>query len=146
MRFELEESQGVAVKPPTDTPRRLEEPPPVRLVTVEDAWLLCAAGLERDLDEFYAGLLKFVRDPATNDIVYRAENFRLRFRVIEPPFERIDFHPTRIEVPLLRDFQKALVERDMEYARHKGLLPGQDSITLLDPAGNYVEVTEFRRI
>jgi len=26
------------------------------------------------------------------------------------------------------------------------LLPGQQSITLLDPAGNYVEVTEFRRI
>ena len=146
MRLELEESQNIAVKPPTDHRPRLEEPPPVRLLTVEDASLRAAAGLERDLDEFYAGLLKFVRDPGTDDIVYRAENFRLRFHVLEPPYERIDFHPTRIEVPLLRDFEKALVEREIEYVRHKGLLPGQQSITLLDPAGNYVEVTEFRRV
>jgi hypothetical protein len=92
------------------------------------------------------GLFRFVRDAGREDIVYRAENFRLQFRVVEPPYERYDFHPTRIEVPLLRDFEKALIERDLEYVRHKGLLPGQQSITLLDPAGNYVEVTEFRRI
>ena len=144
--MELAESQGIVVGPPRDYRPKLEEPPPVRLLTVEDAWLFAAAGLERDLDEFYVGLFKFVRDPAREDIVYRAENFRLQFKVVEPPYERVDFHPTRIEIPLLRDFEKALIEQDLEYVRHKGLLPGQQSITLLDPAGNYVEVTEFRRI
>ena len=38
---------------------RLEEPPPVRLVSVEDCQLWVPAGLERQLDEFYAGLLNF---------------------------------------------------------------------------------------
>ena len=143
--MELEESQGIVVRRPPNLPR-LEEPPPVRLLTVEDAWLLSAAGLERDLDEFYVGLFQFVREEASEEIVYRAENFRLRFRVIEPPFERSDFYPTRIEVPLLRDLEKLLIERELEYQRLKGLLLGQQAIALFDPAGNYVEVTEFRRI
>ena len=143
--MELEESQGIVVKRPPDLPR-LEEPPPVRLLTVEDAWLVAAAGLERDLDEFYVGLFQFVRDEVFEAPVYRAENFRLCFKVVEPPFERSDFYPTRIEVPLLRDLEKLLIERQMEYQRLKGLLPGQQAIALFDPAGNYVEVTEFRRI
>jgi hypothetical protein len=144
--MELEESQGIIVKPPLDHLPRLEEPPPVRLLTVEDATLVAAAGLERDLDEFYIGLFQFVREEASEAIVYRAENFRLRFKVIEPPFERSDFYPTRIEVPLLRDLEKLLIERELEYERLKGLLPGQQALALFDPAGNYIEVTEFRRI
>jgi hypothetical protein len=144
--MELEESQGIIVGPPRDDRPRLEEPPPVRLLTVEDARLPAAAGLERDLDEFYVGLLMFVRDPAPEEITYRAENLRLRFEVVEPPLERTDYRATRIEIPVLRDFEKALIGREMEYERLKGLLPGQHAIALFDPAGNYIEVTEFRRI
>jgi len=143
--MELEQSQGIIVKPPPNLPR-LEEPPPVRLLTVEDATLPAAAGLERDLDDFYIGLFQFIRDATPEEIVYRAENFRLRFTVVEPPFERNDFYATRIEVPLLRDLEKLLIERELEYQRLKGLLPGQQVIALFDPAGNYIEVTEFRRI
>jgi hypothetical protein len=144
--MELEESQGILVRPPADYRSRMEEPPPVRLLTVDDALLPAAAGLERELDSFYVDLLKFVRDAADDAIVYRAENFRLGFEIVECPSPPPDFRPLKIEVPLLRDFEKALVEREIEYARQKGLLPGQESITLLDPAGNWVEVTESRPI
>jgi hypothetical protein len=144
--MELEESQGI-FRPISDYRPRLDEPPPVRLLTVEDAWLTSPAGLERDLDAFYAGLLHFVREESgAGEIVYRSETFRLFFEVIETPAERVDYRPLRIEIPLLRDFEKALVERDWEYTRHKGLLPGQESITLLDPAGNFVEVSESRPV
>jgi len=143
--MELEEPQGI-FKPITDYRPKLEEPPPVRLLTVEDAWLTSPAGLERDLDEFYVALFRFVRDPDEDGIVYRSETFRLFFAVVETPAERLDYRPLRIEIPLLRDFETALVEREMEYTRHKGLLPGQESITLLDPAGNFIEVSESRPV
>src|SRR3954471_3663275 len=67
---------------------RMEEPLPVKLVTVDDAALLTAAGLERDLDAFYAGLLGFVRTGSPHDLSYRADNFNLHFRVKEPPVRR----------------------------------------------------------
>jgi hypothetical protein len=143
--MELEESQGI-FKPVSDYRPKLEEPPPVRLLTVEDAWLSSPAGLERELDEFYVGLLRFVREEGVEGIVYRSESFRLFFDVVETPRERLDYRPLRIEVPLLRDLETALVEREMEYTRQKGILPGQDSIALLDPAGNYVEVSESRLV
>jgi hypothetical protein len=142
--MELEQFQGILVQPPADYRPRLEAPPPVRLLTVADTVLPAAAGLERALDGFYVELLKFVRDAVVERIVYRAENFRLSFEIVECPSPPPDFRPVKIEVPLLRDFELALIEREIDYTRHKGLLPGQVSITLLDPAGNWVEVSESR--
>ena len=37
------------------------EPPPVRILAVEDVVLLGSSGVERALDEFYVGLLRFER-------------------------------------------------------------------------------------
>ena len=59
----------------SDARPKLPEPPPVTLVSVQDVRLPTVAGLERLLDEFYAGLLRFERvaeqapgDPAIGPI------------------------------------------------------------------------------
>ena len=62
---------------------RMEEPLPVKLVTVDDAQLLTSAGLERALDAFYVDLLGFVRTGSPHDLSYRSDNFVLHFRVEE---------------------------------------------------------------
>ena len=46
---------------------KIEEPPPVRLISIDDCVLWAAAGLERQLDEFYVGLLKFEREESPGD-------------------------------------------------------------------------------
>ena len=39
-----------------------------------------------------------------------------------------------------------LVEAEHDYLRQRGLTPGQESLLLQDPAGNWVELFEVRRI
>jgi hypothetical protein len=120
---------------------------PVKLVTVDHATLPAPAGAEVALDAFYVGLLRFVREPADpHSIVYHAENFDLRFDVIEPPVDRADLRPLGIEVPSLAAAERELIGREIEYARHRGLIVGQDALVLLDPAGNWVQLTESRAV
>jgi hypothetical protein len=121
---------------------KMEEPPPVRLVAVDDCVLLAPAGLERDLDGFYVGLLKFER-LEEEGIVYRAENFSLRFSVIERFPEREDLRPLGIAVPSLVELRRQLEELEIEFMRQRGITPGLESILLRDPAGNSLEITEF---
>ena len=119
----------------------------MRLVAIEDVHLPAAAGLEVDLDQFYVKLLKFEREEAERGtIVYKAENFRLCFDVIEPPFVREDFRPVGIEVPSLLNLERELVEREIEYEWQKGLLAGQHTMLLQDPAGNWVLMGEIRKV
>jgi hypothetical protein len=127
-----------------DRRARIPEPPPVRLLTVDDARLPAAAGAEIPLDEFYGKLLGFERQPGSEFPVYRAENFRLRFDVVEPPISRDDFRPLRIEVPSLELTEQKLIDADIQYARQRGLTPGQETLALLDPAGNWVEIADGR--
>jgi catechol 2,3-dioxygenase-like lactoylglutathione lyase family enzyme len=132
-------------KPSVDRRPRVPEPLPVQLVTVDDARLPAAAGLERQLDAFYVGVLGFARlTPDEEAIAYRAENFALHFRVIEPPVRREDMRPLGVEVPSLADLELKLVEAEVEYARQRGLLPGEESIVLTDPAGNWLEIVDRR--
>lgn len=140
------ESVQIPFVPKPDRRARIPEPPPVRLVTVDDAHLPAAAGAEVQLDEFYGKLLGFERQPASEFPVYRAENFRLLFDVLEPPIVREDFRPLRIEVPSLESTEQKLIDAEIEYSRQRGLMPGQESLVLLDPAGNWVEITEGRAI
>ena len=134
-------------KPVPDRRPRMAEPIPVRLVTVDHATLPAAAGLEVQLDDFYVGLLGFVRDAdVPHAIVYHAENFDLRFDVIEPPLERDHCRALGIELPSLAVAEKQFVDRGIEYARQKTLSIGHESLLLLDPAGNWVELTESRAI
>ena len=129
-----------------DRRRRMEEPLPVKLVTVDDAMLLTAAGVERALDAFYVDLLGFVRTGSEHDLVYRAENFNLHFRVGEPPVRRESLRALGIEVPSLATLEMKLIDAEIEYAWQKGLMPGHQSISLADPAGNWLELTESRAL
>jgi catechol 2,3-dioxygenase-like lactoylglutathione lyase family enzyme len=125
---------------------RMEEPLPVKLVTVDDATLLTGAGLERDLDAFYVDLLGFVRTGSPHDLSYRADNFLLHFRVGEPPVRRDTLRALGVEVQSLALTEQKLIDEQIEYAWQKGLQPGHRLIAVLDPAGNWLELTESRAI
>src|SRR6266480_3944167 len=116
-QMELEPSAHV-VLPAADCRPLIPEPLPVRLLTVDDATLHAAAGLEVPLDEFYVGLLKFERDDEPG-LAYRADNFRLCF---------------------------VITDRKLDYTRQRGVTPGEERLVLQDPAGNWVEVVEYRVI
>ncbi len=127
---------------------KIEEPPPVRLLSVDDCYLWSPAGLEPQLDQFYAGLLRFQREetPASDgdhELVYRTENFRLRIEVLERPINRDDFRPLGVIVPSLADLGQRLADAKIEYEHQRGLLAGQENFLLTDPAGNPVIVGEF---
>ena len=133
-------------KPAIDRRPRVPEPLPVRLAPLDDARLPAAAGLERQLDAFYVGVLGFARKSENEPIAYRADNFTLYFEVIEPPLRRDDLRPLGLEVPSLSDLSLKLVEAEIEHARQRGLLPGEESIVLLDPAGNWLEISDRRAV
>jgi len=139
---------SATVEADQDRRRKIEEPPPVRLVSIEDCQLWVPAGLERQLDEFYAGLLNFERQESERDedgheLIYRAENFRLRIEVLERPLPREDFRPLAVAVPSLSDLAQRLAEARIEYERQRGLVPGLDNLLLYDPAGNSVIIGEY---
>jgi hypothetical protein len=144
--MELEQS-SVNFKPIRDRRPFMPEPPPVRLVAIDDVHVPAAAGVEIELDDFYVKLLKFEREETRREgIVYKSENFRLWFDVLEPPIQREDFRPIGIDVPSLSNLERELIEREIEYLWQKGLLAGQHTLLLKDPAGNWVQIGEFRRV
>jgi hypothetical protein len=143
--MELEEAT-VKLDLPTDIRPRLPEPPPVRLVTVEDAHVVAGAGIERELDQFYVGLLRFERELDGEFPIYRSENFRLIFDVLEPPIQREGMRALGIEVPSLAEVEQRLIDAEIEYTRQRGLTPGQGHLVLVDPGGNWLEISEHREI
>ena len=143
--MELEDA-GIAFIPPKDGRPRLPEPPPIRLVTVDDAHLPARAGVERQLDEFYCGLLRLERDHLCEFPVYRSENFRIIFDVLEPPIHRESLRALAVEVPSVGAIEQKLIDGEIDFTRQRGLLAGQDRLVLLDPAGNWIEIAEWREI
>jgi hypothetical protein len=129
--------------PAEDRRQKIEEPPPVRLIAIEDCRLPATAGLEPKLDQFYLGLLRFFRveDPAR--VAYHAENHDLYFQITELPQPRTDARSLGIAVPSLAELTQRLNEAEIEYIRQRGLIPGFDTISLYDPAGNPLEISEF---
>ena len=125
---------------------RVPEPLPVRLVAIADARLIAPAGIERQLDAFYVGLWGFSREAESHFPVYRADNFSLRFDVLEPPVARDDLRPLAIEVLSLAQAEHKLIDHEIEYVRQKGINVGEESLVLLDPAGNWVQITEVRSV
>jgi hypothetical protein len=126
---------------------RIEAPPPVRLISIDDCMLWAPAGLERQLDEFYVGLLKLEREETPgeeHELVYRAENFRVRIQILERPAPREDFRPLTLVVDSINDLARRLTEAEIEYQRQRGLVPGQDNLQMSDPAGNPVSIGEYR--
>lgn len=135
----LEPSTGLTFG--ADRRPHMDEPPPVRLVAVEDVRLPMPPGIEPALDAFYVGMWKFERE-AGAELVYRAENVRLRFfEVADPlPIQRESVRPQGIEVSSLAHAQRMLNAREIEHHHQRGLTPGNDSLLLRDPAGNWVEL------
>jgi hypothetical protein len=132
-----------------DRRRRIEEPPPVRIIAVDDCYLWAPAGLERQLDEFYEELLNFERlqfqpEHGPDRLSYRAENFKLHIEVVERPLARVDYRPLILAVQSLNDLASRLTESEIEFVRERGLTPGHDQLFLLDPAGNPVAIGEYR--
>lgn len=132
--MELEPSTGTQPSPRDPRPH-MPEPPPVRLVAIDDVSLPAASGVERDLDFFYVMLLGFEREdldvkrpkpripvppaprnahrrsaPEVPGPIYRAENFRLRFQTVEPPVLR---------VPAAARHRSAFAQRDRD-PPHRG--------------------------
>ena len=142
--IELEGETGI--EPVPDRRARMDEPLPVRLVAIAHVTLPVSAGLEVDLDRFYVGLLEFVRDGDLRPLVYHADNFALRFVVRELLPERGEYRPVQIEVQSLLVLEHKLMEAKMEYVRQRTLVPGEESLVLLDPAGNWVELVESRAV
>lgn len=142
--IELEPPTGV--EPVPDQRPRMDEPLPVRLVAIEDVTLPAMAGVEAEMDRFYVGMLEFARDANLHELVYHADNFAIRFVVQELLPQRGEYRPMRIEVQSLIVAEQKLIEAKIEYARQKTLTPGEESIVLLDPAGNWVELVEYRAI
>ncbi len=141
--IQLEESTGTA--PAADGRRRMDELPPVRLVAVDDVRMTTPTAAAAELDGFYADVLLFRREPApAGQLTYRAENARLRLTLTDavPSAERDGVRPQGIQVPSLVDVERLLREREVEYDRVRGLLPGLLSLLLRDPAGNWVELFE----
>ena len=159
----------------------IPEPPPVRLIAVEDVVLLTPPGREALLDAFYVGLLRMEREdyelparPPTEPIlgntapkmppprarrplpavpvgamqgpVYRAENRRVSFHVLEPLIARESLRPLGIEVPSLISARLQIEQMEIEYTRQKGLYPGQESLLLMDSGGNWIEIMESRPV
>ena len=134
------------VKRGKDRRPRMDEPPPVSLVAVADVKLPATSGLEHLLDDFYMGLLGFLKEEDGDTLCYRAENFCLRFDWREGLVERNSLRPLAIEIESLGTLQGILVEREIEFQMERGLTPGSQSILVADPAGNIVQVYEKRLV
>lgn len=137
--LELEPAAGFA--PREDRRPRLEEPLPVRLVAVADVRAWSPPGLDAAHDALYVRILEFVRDSAV--LCYRADNFRLWLDIAAPSE---DYRPIGIEVPSLGQTENRLAEAKIQYTRQKSLTPGHESLVLQDPAGNWLEINEYRRV
>ncbi len=143
--MELEES-STPFGPVEDKRPMILPPPPVALVSVTDCVLRAAVGLEGELEKFYIGLLGFERDRDAVDLVFRAENFRLRIDLAPRSGPREDFRPLGIVVPSLRALMLRLDELEMVYVYERGLMPGSQALQIFDPARNMLEITDNRGI
>lgn len=143
--MELEPSRG-DFRPVVDNRPRMEEPLPVRLVAVGDVKMIGRADHRPALDAFYVNLLEFVLEDGEAGPTYRADNYRLLFDWLEQEGKEADLNPVTIEVQSLALTEEKLVGAKMEYTRQRSLSAGLDSLLLLDPAGNWVELVQIQPI
>jgi hypothetical protein len=130
--------------PVVDRRARMDEPLPVRLIAIADVRLKAPAGVEKQLDLFYVTMLGFERMAPPEELIYRADNFLLKFQLAERPVVHDSLRAIAIEVVSLREAEQKLIDAELEYTRQRGISPGGDSLVLLDPAGNWVELVEQR--
>jgi hypothetical protein len=145
MALDLASSTGEFTVRPDRRPF-IPPPPPVELVTVDDARLPSSVGWERDLDAFYVGILQFERDAKTDGIAYKAENFRIVFDLIEGPVERDDLRMLGIVVKSLGETAQKFRDAGIECSRERGLVAGEERLVLMDPAGNWLRITQRKPV
>lgn len=131
---------------PDDKRLKVPEPPPVRLVAVEDVTLDATPADAATLDQFYVGLLRFERDTKSSGHVYKAENQRLQFNLSDSPALRDDMRAIGVEVPSLADLELLLIDRQIVYTKERALTLGQMTYLLRDPAGNWLRIGQVKRI
>lgn len=139
MSFDLEPSRH-PIEKAADSRRRLDEPLPVELEAVADLHVPTPKAREKDLTQLYVEMLQFARMPDQGHLAFRADNFVLRFDLPRGPTP--NYHPIRIIVPSLASLEAKLTEAEMEYSRQRGLMPGNEVTVLLDPDGNWLEISE----
>ena len=136
------ESPARSTEGGADQRPRMPEPLPVRLVAVEDVTLPASAEMRDELDAIYIDLLEFER--VEGELAYRADNFTLRFKLMPQPVAHDSLRAQGIEVLSLAELEKKLIEAEIEYTRQRSLTPGLQSLLFLDPAGNWLEISERR--
>ena len=144
--IELDESSIPFPGAPEDRRPKVPEPPPVRLVAVEDVTFESSEENVPKLDDFYVGLLRFERDPREPGVVYRAENVRLRFKIEPAPVSRDDMRAMGVEVPSLADLELLFIEHQIQFAKERTLAFGHTTFLLRDPAGNWLRIGQVKRI
>lgn len=140
------ESGGGEFTPVPDRRPFIPPPPPVSLVTVDDARLPSSVGWEHELDAFYVGLLQFERDAKAAGIVYKAENFRIVFDPVEGPVERDDLRMLGIVVKSLARTSRRFRDGKIEFTRERGLIAGEERLVLMDPVGNWLRITQSKPV
>lgn len=78
--------------------------------------------------------------------VYISANFRIRFQIVEGLVTREILRPLGVEVESLALAETKLIAAGIDYARQRGINPGEESLLVYDPAGNGVELSETRLI
>jgi hypothetical protein len=130
-----------------DRRERVPEPLPVKLISIDDVHLPAPAGAEHLLDQLYVGILQMIKVSADHErLVYRADNFDLVFELAERPVPHDSLVATQIEIPSLRAAMEHLTAAEIEFDRARGLVPGDDRLVFLDPAGNWINLQERRMI
>jgi hypothetical protein len=144
----MSDAEPIELEPSTGTPLRADvrpsmpEPPPVRVVAVNDVRLPAAIGREKELDAFYVGVLSFVAGRSDSGaLAFAAENVDLVFDVAEPPVNYENLAPTMLEVPSLRNLRARLLDNEIAYETMHGLMPGTEHILVRDPAGNLLAIS-----
>lgn len=133
-------------QPQADRRPLIPEPLAVRLIAIDDVHLPAAAGLECPLDEFYVGLLGFLRRDVDGLLAYKADNFFVRFDTQEPPLVRDGVRPMMIQVLSLREMRQKLSDAKIGFEALRGLEPGMQMLLTRDPAGNWLALVEYRTV
>ncbi|MCY2954223.1 MAG: hypothetical protein NTU53_19990 [Planctomycetota bacterium] len=128
--------------------KRLKMPQPlgVRLIAVADVGLPGRAGSEGAMDHLYVGLLGLVREEGEAGLVYQSESFRLCFAMVEGLIVHETYRAAQIEVTSLAGLENKLVESEIEYTRQRGVTAGTECLVLMDPSGNWLEITDRREV
>lgn len=143
-RFELAPAPTAPFKPVYDPRPPVPEPLPVRLVAINDVHLIAKTGSEHELEALYLDLLRFERvDDSAGRLRFRTDNFDVVFEMGEPPITRDAVRPLAIEVPSLPELEERLIAAGIEYLPQKTVQAGQESILILDPGGNWIEVRQI---